>query len=135
MAFDYQIIPGTDFYPNIGLGVGIPFSNGAVFDTTYTSKQATKSNLLNFLLTEPGSRYDNPRFGFGFRKYLFSQIEQESFDFIKSDVSGVITRNFPQITINDLQVIGNADSQTITVKLYYSLKNQSVDDQLEITFG
>ena len=135
MAFDVQIIPRTDFYPNIGVGVDIPFSNGAVFTTTYTSQNATKSNLLNFLLTEPGSRYDNPTFGFGFRKYLFNQIAQDNLDFIKGDISGAVNKYFPQITINDIQVTGNADTQTITIKLYYSLKNQSINDQLEITFG
>lgn len=135
MAFNPQIIPSTDFYPNIGVGVGIPFSNGAVFNTTYTSQNATKFNLLNFLLTEPGERYDNPTFGFGFRKYLFVQIEQESLDYIKDDVSSNITKYFPQVTINDLQITANADDQTIKIQLYYSIKNQSINDQLEITFG
>lgn len=135
MAFKPQIIPRTDFYPNTGVGVGIPFSNGAVFSTTYTSQNATKNNLLNFLLTEPGERFDNPTFGFGFRKYLFTQIEQGNLDYIKDDVSSNITKYFPQITINDLQVVANADTQTIEIKLYYSIKNQSINDQLEITFG
>jgi phage baseplate assembly protein W len=135
MAFKPQIIPRTDFYPNIGVGVGIPFSNGAVFTTTYTSQASTKNNLLNFLITEPGERYDNPTFGFGFRKYLFLQIEQDSLDFIQDDVANAIGQYFPQITVNDLQVTADANTQTIEIKLYYSIKNQSINDQLEITFG
>ena len=91
MAFNPQIIPRTDFYPNIGVGVGIPFTNGAVFNQTYTTQAATKNNLLNFLITEPGERYDNPTFGFGLRKYLFLQIEQDSLDYIQEDLSSVIT--------------------------------------------
>ena len=42
MAFKPQIIPRTDFYPNTGVGVSIPFSNGAVFSTTYTSQNVYK---------------------------------------------------------------------------------------------
>jgi phage baseplate assembly protein W len=135
MAFNPQIIPRTDFYPNIGVGVGIPFTNGAVFNQTYTTQAATKNNLLNFLITEPGERYDNPTFGFGLRKYLFLQIEQDSLDYIQEDLSSVITEYFPQITINDLRLNADVDTQTINIQLYYSIKNQSINDQLEITFG
>jgi phage baseplate assembly protein W len=135
MAFNPQIIPRTDFYPNIGVGVGIPFTNGAVFNQTYTSQAAIKNNLLNFLITEPGERYDNPTFGFGLRKYLFLQIEQDSLDYIQEDLSSVITEYFPQITINDLRLNADVDTQTINIQLYYSIKNQSINDQLEITFG
>jgi phage baseplate assembly protein W len=135
MAFNPQIIPRTDFYPNIGVGVGIPFTNGAVFNQTYTTQAATKNNLLNFLITEPGERYDNPTFGFGLRKYLFLQIEQDSLDYIQEDLSSAITEYFPQITINDLRLNADVDTQTINIQLYYSIKNQSINDQLEITFG
>jgi phage baseplate assembly protein W len=135
MAFNPQIIPRTDFYPNIGVGVGIPFTNGAVFNQTYTTQAVTKNNLLNFLITEPGERYDNPTFGFGLRKYLFLQIEQDSLDYIQEDLSSVITEYFPQITINDLRLNADVDTQTINIQLYYSIKNQSINDQLEITFG
>ena len=135
MDLNPQIIPRTDFYPNIGVGVGIPFTNGAVFNQTYTTQAATKNNLLNFLITEPGERYDNPTFGFGLRKYLFLQIEQDSLDYIQEDLSSAITEYFPQITINDLRLNADVDTQTINIQLYYSIKNQSINDQLEITFG
>jgi phage baseplate assembly protein W len=135
MAFNPQIIPRTDFYPNIGVGVSIPFTNGAVFTQTYTSQAATKYNLLNFLVTEPGERFDNPTFGFGLRKYLFIQIEQDSLDYLQDDLSSIITEYFPQITLNEVRTTPNPDNQTITVQIYYSIKNQSINDQLEITFG
>lgn len=135
MAFNPQIIPRTDFYPNIGVGVSIPFTNGAVFTPTYTSQTATKYNLLNFLVTEPGERFDNPTFGFGLRKYLFIQIEQDSLDYLQDDLSSTITEYFPQITLNEVRTTPNPDNQTITVQIYYSIKNQSINDQLEITFG
>lgn len=135
MAFNPQIIPRTDFYPNIGVGVSIPFTNGAVFTQTYTSQAATKYNLLNFLVTEPGERFDNPTFGFGLRKYLFIQIEQDSLDYLQDDLSSTITEYFPQITLNEVRTTPNPDNQTITVQIYYSIKNQSINDQLEITFG
>lgn len=135
MAFKPQIIPRTDFYPNIGVGVGIPFSNGAVFNTTYTSQAAVKVNLLNFILSEPGERYDNPTFGFGLRKYLFVQANQDGLDYIQEDLSNAISEYFPQVVINKLDLTADPNTQTITASLYYSIPNQSINDQLEITLA
>jgi phage baseplate assembly protein W len=134
MAFNPQIIPRTDFYPNTGVGVGIPFSNGAVFNLTYTSQAAIKYNLINFLLTEPGERYDNPTFGAGFRKYLFEQIVNDNVDLIQQDVSSKISQYFPQVVVQNILMEPNPDQHIITVKIYYSIPNQSINDQIEITF-
>ena len=134
MAFKPQIIPRTDFYPNTGVGVGIPFSNGAVFNTTYTSRAAIKTNITNFLLTEPGERFDNPTFGFGFRRYLFEQIVNDSLDLIETDVANLISKYFPTVTINKIDFTTNPDSNEIAIQIYYSIPNQSVNDQIEITF-
>ena len=50
MAFNPLIIPATDFYPNIGVGIDLPLSDPAVFKPNYTSNSAIKNNLINFLL-------------------------------------------------------------------------------------
>ena len=78
MAFNPQIIPATDFYPNVGIGLGLPFSVPGVFQLTYSSAAALKNNMINYLLTEPGERWDNPTFGGGLRKYLFEQINSNT---------------------------------------------------------
>tara|TARA_B110000240_G_scaffold188150_1_gene226620 strand:- start:584 stop:991 length:408 start_codon:yes stop_codon:yes gene_type:complete len=135
MAFNPQFIPATDFYPNVGVGVGIPFSSGEVFTSTYTSVEALKNNLINYLLTEAGERWDNPRFGAGLRKYLFEQIANNTLENIQDDLSSKISQTFPQVTLNKVEVTGNPDTNTITAGIYYSIKNQSITDQIEINFG
>jgi hypothetical protein len=55
MAYNARKIAPTDFKPGTGVGVSIPFSAPGVFASTYTYKDATKANLINYFLTEPGS--------------------------------------------------------------------------------
>ena len=135
MAFNPQIIPATDFYPNVGVGVNIPFSSPSVFWQTFTTQAAIKANMINYLLTEPGERYDNPTFGFGFRRYLFEQIEANTLENIQIEVSNIISSNFPTITVNQILVTPNTQSQTISISIYYSFINQSINDQIEINLS
>lgn len=135
MAFNPQIIPATDFYPNVGVGVNIPFSSPSVFWQTFTTQAAIKANMINYLLTEPGERYDNPTFGFGFRRYLFEQIEANTLENIQIEVSNIISSNFPTITVNQILITPNTQSQTISISIYYSFTNQSINDQIEINLS
>ena len=135
MAFNPQIIPATDFYPNVGVGLGLPFSAPGVFQLTYSSAAALKNNLINYLLTEAGERWDNPTFGAGLRKYLFEQIANNNLESIQEDLSSKISQTFPQVTLNKVEVIGNPDTNTVTANIYYSVNNQSITDQIEINFG
>ena len=135
MAFKPQIIPATDFYPNVGVGVGIPFSSGEVFTSTYTSGNAVKNNLINFFLTEPGERYNNPGFGAGYRTFLFQQIADGTLEDIQEFTSTLLGQNFPQVVIDKVEATPSQDTQEIKVGIYYSLKNQQINDVIEINFG
>jgi len=135
MAFNPQIIPATDFYPNVGVGLGLPFSAPGVFQLTYSSAAALKNNMINYLLTEPGERWDNPTFGGGLRKYLFEQISNGNLESIQDDLSSRIAQTFPQVTLNKVEVIGDPVTQVVTANIYYSVNNQSITDQIEINFG
>ena len=74
MAYNVRNINVLDLRPSTGIGVSIPFSNPAVFETVYNTKDQTKYNLINFLLTDPRERIFNPSFGAGLRGKLFEQI-------------------------------------------------------------
>jgi hypothetical protein len=51
MAFNTQQIFPIDFNKSAAVGVDIPFSAPGVFKPNYTTKVATKNNLINYFLT------------------------------------------------------------------------------------
>ena len=42
------------------VGFSLPFNGPAVFNPTFTTREQTKSNLINYLLTNRGERVFNP---------------------------------------------------------------------------
>ena len=63
-----------DLQKNIAIGVSLPFNGPGVFNSTYSTKEQTKSNLVNLLLTSAGERIMNPNFGTELRNFLFEGI-------------------------------------------------------------
>ncbi len=51
MAFGAKRIFPLDTKPSVGVGVALPFNAPAVFQTTYTTQESIKYNLINFFLT------------------------------------------------------------------------------------
>ena len=45
-----------DTKPRVAVGVRLPFSEPYVFSSTYTTQDQLKSNILNYLMTNPGER-------------------------------------------------------------------------------
>ena len=63
MPFNIQQINPLDLQPSVGIGVGLPFSSNQVFNITYTTQEALKSNLINYFLTGQSERFLNPNLG------------------------------------------------------------------------
>lgn len=135
MAYNARKIAPTDFKPGTGVGVSIPFSQPGCFTPTYTNKDATKSNLINYFMTEPGSRCGNPEFGGGLGRFIFEQIVDENLDFLKEDVSSKLNQYFPQIEITNLEVSSIEDRNQINVVLDYRISQTNDTDTLEITLS
>jgi phage baseplate assembly protein W len=134
MAFSPQQIAPVDFDASVAVGVNIPFSGPAVFISNYQTKDATKNNLINFFLTNPGERPLNPLFGGGLQEFIFEQITEDNLNFLREDINDKLAIYFPNIIIDDLTVTGQSDTNQITVTLKYSVLNTSINDTLEIQF-
>ena len=135
MAFNSRIIPVTDFQPNVGVGVSLPFSNPQCFTSTFTSQDALKNNIINYFLTEPGERPDNPLFGGGLRKFLFEQIVNNTLEGIEDHISSKLESQFPSVRLDRIDVLRLENSNTVRVIIKYSIPQQGVSDDLEINFG
>ena len=57
MAFEVKKINPLDRQPRKAVGISLPFSGQAVFNSTYTTKDAIKNNIINFFLTGKGERF------------------------------------------------------------------------------
>jgi phage baseplate assembly protein W len=135
MAFGVRRIYPNDLRPRVAIGVNIPFSTPGVFQPNYQTKDAIKNNLINYFLTNPGERYENPLFGAGLRNYIFKQISTESFDFIQEDIQAKLKDNFPTIEVEDVEILKSVNENTIQVNITYSIPNTGINDTLELNFN
>lgn len=127
----------NDLSPQKAIGVNLPFNASNVFQSNYQTKDAIKNNLINYLLTNPRERIRNPYFGAGLRNFIFEQIKNDSFDFIKEEIQNKISINFPLITINSIIINKNKvkNLDIINIKIDYSINNTNIKDNLNINFS
>jgi len=134
MAFGAKRIFPIDTRPGTGVGVAIPFNAPGVFRTTYTTREATKSNLINFFLTNKGERYLNPTFGGGLRGFLFQQITNGNTDYLKQDIQQQLGVYFPQVIVESLNIDSYPDVNQVNVVLKYNIADTGISDTVEIAF-
>mgnify|MGYP000206128808 CR=1 FL=1 len=132
MALNVRKINPLDRQPRKAIGVDLPFSGDAVFNSTYQSKDALKVNLINYLLTNKGERPLNPTFGAGIRGLLFENINDEQLEDIKDDITNNITSFFPTIIPTKVEVLSDPDTNIISFFLRYAIANQNIEDEILI---
>lgn len=134
MAYKVQRINPLDLQPRKAVGVSLPFSSGTVFNSTYTSKDAIKANLINFFLTGKNERVFNINFGGGLRDFLFENIQRGEIDRARAQTLENLAVYFPTIIVNDLQLLATPDSNLVNFVLDYSVRDTNITDQVTINF-
>lgn len=135
MAYSARNINVLDLRPSTGIGVSLPFSDPAVFETVYNTKDQTKFNLINFLLTDPRERIFNSNFGAGIRSALFEQITPETTDNLDVKIRSGIAAYFPNIAVTDLTFGASPDQNILTINLSYSIKNTRESDTITLSIN
>ena len=134
MAQIQQIDP-LDLNPSTGVGVSLPFNGPGVFNTNYTTKDQTKSNLINLVLTEPGERVYKPFFGVGLNSLLFEQNIDK--DILQLRIEEAISQDekLSQITISDVIIIRDINTNTVNVSIEYTSNLDGSQDAIQIGIG
>lgn len=118
----YPVVPQDIGQPR-GIGINVLYNNGTnVFNTTTTTKEQVKSNLINFILTDKGERFFNPMFGGNLRASLFQP--DSDFDSIASKLESEIYAYVPNIIIRNINVRKQSDNNTVNIVINYSIYNQ-----------
>ena len=114
------------------VGFSLPFNGPAVFNPTFTTREQTKSNLINYLLTNLGERVFNPNFGANLRALIFENILDRTTDELKERIQNDIALFFPQVTIAEIQFNNQPDDNTINFTLTYTIQNFGITDEINI---
>jgi phage baseplate assembly protein W len=117
------------------IGVAIPFTNGAVFTSNYTTKEQIKANLVNYLLTNKGERIMQPNYGANLREIIFEQLTNQTSDFLKKRIQDGISQNFPQVIVNEIFIVNHNDENLIQVTITYNVANFGISDEINLTFN
>lgn len=134
MAYKVQRINPLDLQPRKAVGVALPLSGRAVFNSTYTTKDATKANLINFFLTGKNERILNVDFGAGLRNFLFENLTQDTVDSTRELINQSLELYFPQVVVNNLELKTYPDQNLVTFALKYSVKETNITDEIVINF-
>lgn len=132
MAFNVKRIDPLDLQPRKAIGVSLPFSGPAVFSSTYLSKDAIKTNLINLLLTGTGERYLNPTLGSGLRSFIFENINEASLLRIKSEVRQSIEIYFPTVRVQTLELTSQPDTNSVVFFIKYMIVDTDIEDEITI---
>jgi phage baseplate assembly protein W len=130
-----KIINNVFPLPNSGssaLGFSFPLSGRAVFNPTYTTKDAVKTNLINWLLTNPGERVFKPNFGANLRSFIAEGINDGTTSALEQRITDGITTNFPSIEVLSMNFDNQTDRNTMNFTLNYEVRNIGVEDEIKI---
>ena len=124
-----------DLQKNIAIGVSLPFNGPGVFNSTYTTKDQIKSNLVNLLLTDIGERVMNPGFGCNLQRFLFEGITDDNLDLLVENLANSIAIFIPEVTVKNINVIPDADGNLINLTIDYILNISQTPDQVTVQFN
>lgn len=123
-----------DLQKNIAIGVSLPFNGPCVFNSTFTTKDQIKSNLVNLLLTSTGERIMNPNFGTLLKRFLFEGITDSNLESLKDNLLNSISIYIPDITIINIIITPNTDYNSIDLNLDYVVNISQSPDQVTVQF-
>ena len=136
-----KILPNkfvNDLIDRQAIGVSIPFSNSSVFNQTFTTADQTKSNLINYFLTNKGERILNPTYGGDLRSLLFEQITEETISVLQQRISTDLENKFPIIEVKSLVINPQSDLNIVNIVLTYNvlnLENEVIEINIENSTG
>lgn len=134
MAFEPKRIDPLDLQPRKAVGISLPLSGKAGFNSTFQTVDAIKANLVNYILTGRGERYFRPTFGSGLRNLIFENISNKTLEDIEILIKEALRNYFPQLAVTDLQLNNEADSNTVTFVLKFRIVGTRIEDEIQINF-
>ena len=118
-----------------GISPKIPLSMATTeltYTTTKTLSESVQQNIKNLILTSPGEKVFDAKFGAGVRRLLFENADDNTSRRIIEAISSQIEEYMPFIKIEDLQANIDPDNNKVYITLSYYITSLSLSDTLSL---
>lgn len=107
---------------------------------TKTLQELARQNFKMLVLTNPGERIMDPKFGVGIKSFLFENNSELTYGKIRSKIIEQVSTYLPYIIIENIDfssINSNPDisENFISVRIQYSIRDLSTSDLLEISIN
>ena len=136
MATQITRVNPLDLQKNIAIGVSLPFNgpNGKPFNSTYSTKDQIKSNLVDLILTNKGERIFNPEFGADLKRVLFEGLTEDTNTTVQRLIADSINTFLPDVILDEVLLVPNIDNNSLSITIKYSLRISGTSDQITVEF-
>lgn len=98
-----------------------------------TNEQAVLESLYNLLLTQPGERVMEPKFGCDLNKYIFQPISEYIAVLIADEIELAIGNNEPRALNLEVDVAPDEDNLTYVITIMFSVTTSPERQTLQTT--
>ena len=105
------------------IGIRYPIQEsklGNYVDLTRTGRQAVKSNLTFLLSTQKGEVLYKPNFGTNIGQFLFEQLDDQTIQDIKNEISSAVQLNMKGVSIDTITVNQNDETNRVEIQIEFS---------------
>ena len=117
-----------------GVSLPLELDDGDGFEMIKSIKKLIKQNLKMILLTDPGERVMEPKFGVSMKTYLFENYGTGTEAKIDSKIRKQVNTYLPVVSIIDIAFgIADADNNRLAFSIFYAIPELDDKDLLEFT--
>ena len=100
------------------ININYPFKDsrkGFFLDLNADDNSAIKADLMHLILTLKGQRLYNPDFGTNLLRYIFEPNDGYSLEKIKTEITTVVKKYLPKLSINEISVNQSSENDYAAV--------------------
>lgn len=103
--------------------------------TRNTNENSVKSSIINLLLTNRGDRLFDRSIGSDIRSLLFENFSPSTEEVLADLIKTTISNYEPRAIVNDVYVLSDDDSHTITATIVFNVINKQEPITLEVVLN
>ena len=127
MPTNRKNINPLDLRPRVAVGINIPFSEPSAIISNYTTQEAVKNNIINFILTNKNERLYRSNFGGDLRSKVFSVQTDDDLEAIGDEIRTSIEREIPSVKVTNVSFKPDQSQNGINFFIEYRLATGTTD--------